>query len=458
MKPNPVKRALKEGKPQVGTWLSLGSVFAARFLARTGLPWLTVDIEHTQTDIQTAALMFGAIADAGCVPLVRVYCGRHDLIKSVLDCGAMGIVVPMVMDADEARMIVRAAKYPPLGNRSVGGSLHALNYGATAEDYFAKADTEILVVIQTEHIDAVERADETYAVEGVDAVFVGPNDLMASMRGPDGTPPSKDELEDALRRIREACARHGVASGLHVYSVEQAQQRIAEGWQFVAVGERAEVHAPGRDEHRQGHAPGACPPGTCQVLSRATSSEAAAMSVLLIGTLDTKGREVEFVRDRLQAHGLATVVVDAGTFGPPLCPADIDRDALFAYVGTSADDLRQRGDRGLAVAKAAEAAARLAAERAGRGEVEGIFAPRRLGGDDHRRVGHAGGADRRPEGDGQHPGERPDAALRRGERPGPLPGRGGPCRPEPPDAVRAGQRRGCPGRDGPGPGRDAHGR
>src|SRR6185312_4320949 len=110
MKRNPVKQALREGKPQVGTWLSLGSVVAARFLARTGLPWLTVDMEHTHTDIQTASLMFGAIADAGCVPLARVPCCRHDLIKGVLDCGAMGIVVPMVMDAAEARLAVAAAK------------------------------------------------------------------------------------------------------------------------------------------------------------------------------------------------------------------------------------------------------------------------------------------------------------------------------------------------------------
>src|SRR6476469_6434532 len=91
LKPNPVKRALREGKPQVGTWLTLGSVVAARFLARVGFPWLTVDMEHTHTDIQTAALMFGSIADAGCVPLARVPAGKHEWIKMVLDCGAMGI-------------------------------------------------------------------------------------------------------------------------------------------------------------------------------------------------------------------------------------------------------------------------------------------------------------------------------------------------------------------------------
>ncbi len=235
MKANPVKQALREGKPQVGTWLSLGSVVAARFLARSGLPWLTVDIEHTHTDIQTAAMMFGAIADAGCVPLARISTGRHDLIKSVLDCGAMGIVAPMVMDAAEARLIVDATQYPPRGTRSVGGGLHALNYGATAEEYFRRADDEILVVIQTEHIAAVEVADETYAVPGIDAVFVGPNDLAASMREPDGTPPSKELMEATLTRIREAAARQGIASGLHVFSIEDGHRRLAEGWRFVAV-------------------------------------------------------------------------------------------------------------------------------------------------------------------------------------------------------------------------------
>ena len=248
MKTNSVKHALKAGEAQVGTWLSLGSVVACRYLARTGLPWLTVDIEHTQTDINTAALMFGAIADAGCVPLARVSDGRHDLIKSVLDCGAMGIVAPMVMGPDEARSIVAACKYPPIGNRSVGGGLHALNFGATAEEYYARADDEILVIIQTEHIKAIDVADETYAVPGIDAVFVGPNDLAASMRATDGTPPSKEALETALTRIREAAERQGIAPGLHVFSIEDARRRVAEGWKFVAVNSELKFMVQGATE------------------------------------------------------------------------------------------------------------------------------------------------------------------------------------------------------------------
>ncbi len=204
-------------------------------MARAGFPWLTVDMEHTHTDIQTASYMFAAIADAGCVPLARVPTGKHEFIKMALDCGAMGIVAPMVMDAAEARSIVAATKYPPHGNRSIGGGMHALNFGATAEEYYSKANDEILVIIQTEHIKAVEIADEIYAVPGIDAVFVGPNDLTYSMKAADGTFPSKELFEATLTRIREAAERQKLPCGLHVFSAADALKRAKEGWQFIAV-------------------------------------------------------------------------------------------------------------------------------------------------------------------------------------------------------------------------------
>ena len=236
MKKNPVIRALRAGKPQIGTWLSLGSVAAARFMARTGFPWLTVDLEHSPVDMVTAAAMFGAIADAGCVPLARVPVGKHEWIKMVLDSGAMGIVAPMVMSAEEARSIVAATKYAPRGNRSVGGGFHAMNYGATAEEYYKHADVEILVVIQTEHIRAVEIADEIYEVPGIDAIFIGPNDLAYSMRSASGVLPSKDEVEKAMQRILEAAKRNHVPCGLHVLTAEDALRRAEQGFQFIAVG------------------------------------------------------------------------------------------------------------------------------------------------------------------------------------------------------------------------------
>src|SRR5712691_8855795 len=154
MRPNPVKRALKEGQPSVGTWLSLGSVTAARFLARSGFAWLTVDIEHSLVDWETATHMFASIADAGCTALARVPSNRHDHIKRVLDNGAHGVVVPMVNSRAEAEYAVAAMLYPPVGNRSVGGSVHALNFGTSANDYYDHVNEELLVVLQCEHIQA----------------------------------------------------------------------------------------------------------------------------------------------------------------------------------------------------------------------------------------------------------------------------------------------------------------
>ena len=236
MKQNPVKRQLAAGQPSFGTWLSLGSIFAARFMTRVGFDWLTVDLEHSPIDWETAGLMFGAIADAGGVPLARVPRGDHDHIKRVLDAGAMGVVAPMVNTVEEARAIIAAAKYPPVGNRSVGGSLHALNFAATAGDYYARANDEILVILQTESPIGVANAAEMYALPGVDAIFVGPNDLAANMRKPDGSEASKDEFEATMQRILATGKRVRTPVGLHTQSAEEALRRASEGWQFIAIG------------------------------------------------------------------------------------------------------------------------------------------------------------------------------------------------------------------------------
>src|SRR4029077_11142348 len=215
MRPNPVKQALRAGKPSVGTWLSLGSITASRFLARAGFAWLTVDIEHSLVDWETATHMFASIADAGCPALARVPANRHDHIKRVLDNGAQGVVVPMVNSREEAQAAVAAVLYPPAGTRSVGGSVHALNFRTTAPDYYAHANEELLVVLQCEHIQAVEHADRIFSVPGIDAIFVGPNDLAASMRGKDGKGPSGEATRDAMKHILATCKKHTVAAGVH---------------------------------------------------------------------------------------------------------------------------------------------------------------------------------------------------------------------------------------------------
>lgn len=236
MKRNPVKAALKAGQPQVGTWLSCGDIYATRVMARTGFPWLTIDMEHSPIDISQAAALFAVIAEAGCVPLARVPRGTHENIKRVLDAGAHGIVVPMVNTVEEAKLAIAAAKYPPVGNRSIGGGMAALNFEATAGDYFKYASDEILVVLQTESPEGVENAEAIYSLPGVDAIFVGPNDLAWQMRGSDNVEPSPEALEAMLQRVLAAGKKVRTPVGLHVQSVEAVQKRIAEGWQFLAIG------------------------------------------------------------------------------------------------------------------------------------------------------------------------------------------------------------------------------
>lgn len=235
MRPSPIKQALRAGKPSIGTWLSLGSITASRFLARAGFAWLTVDIEHSLVDWETATHMFASIAEGGCVPLARVPANRHDHIKRVLDNGAHGIVVPMVNTRQEAEDAVSAALYPPKGTRSVGGSVHCLNFNTTGADYYAHADETLAIILQCEHIMAVKDADAIFSVPGIDAIFVGPNDLAASMRSPEGRAPSAEAMNEALKEILAACKRNKVAAGIHTFSVEEAKQRIEDGWQFLAI-------------------------------------------------------------------------------------------------------------------------------------------------------------------------------------------------------------------------------
>jgi len=248
MRVNSIKQLLKSGKPAVGTWLSLGNIPAARFLARLGFDWLTVDLEHSLVGIETAVHMWGAIADAGCVPLARVPSNRHDHIKRVLDNGGYGIVVPMVCTRSESSDAVAACLYPPRGNRSVGGSIHALNFATTPAEYYARANEEILIVLQCEHIAAVRNFDEVYGVPGVDAVFVGPNDLAASMRSLQGKPPTGEEFQAALAEILAGCKRLGIAAGIHTFSADEAKTRIAEGWQFIAINSELKFMMDGAKE------------------------------------------------------------------------------------------------------------------------------------------------------------------------------------------------------------------
>ncbi len=236
MRTNPVKRKLRSGQPVFGTWLSLGDLYATRTIARAGFDWLTLDVEHSPIDWSQAAAVFAAIAEAGGVPLCRIPEGNHFYIKRALDAGAWGIVVPMVDTVEQAQTAIRAAKYPPVGNRSLGGGLHALNFDTTGAEYFKHANDEILVVLQTESPTGLKNAEAIYSLPGVDAIFVGPVDYRANMRAADGTEASNEQFEAAMQQVIATGKKVGTPTGMHTMDPKTALMRAEQGMQFIAIG------------------------------------------------------------------------------------------------------------------------------------------------------------------------------------------------------------------------------
>jgi len=168
--------------------------------------------------------------------MVRVPWKGGDWIKRALDAGAYGVVVPMVNTREEAELAVAACKYPPEGTRSLGG-IRPLLYGGA--DYVEHANDEIVVVLQIEHIEAVGNARDILSVPGVDAYFVGPNDLCASMGLAPSLEPDHPEYWEALHEVKAIAQELGVAPGIHVATADRARRMIDDGYQFISINSDA---------------------------------------------------------------------------------------------------------------------------------------------------------------------------------------------------------------------------
>lgn len=233
MKGNTALKKLREGKFTLGSWICLNSPLIADVMAKAGFDFLTIDTEHGVMDYRDMVEMIHAILSTQTVPIVRVAWNDPALIKRALDAGAMGIIVPMVMSAEEAKKSVEAVRFPPKGKRSVVGVAAEVLHGS---DYLELANEQILLAVQIEHIGAVTLADEICAVEGLDVVFVGPYDLAASM-GLLGTNFKQDPAwKNAVQKVLNSARKSNKAAGIHAQTVEEAIYHIRQGFQFVALG------------------------------------------------------------------------------------------------------------------------------------------------------------------------------------------------------------------------------
>lgn len=222
---------LRRGDPLIGTIVAIGSTDAVEVLAASGFDWLFIDAEHSPLSPATVQQMVLAARDVPCV--VRLPANDEVFLKQALDAGAAGIIVPLVNSAAEAASVVRRAKYPPQGMRGVGTS-RALGYGYGIADYVARANRETVVIVQAEHIEAVQAIDDIVAVPGLDGIFVGPFDLSASMGKPGLV--NDPDVVAAIDKVAAAARRAGLPLGYFGVSPETVGPWMARGFSFVACG------------------------------------------------------------------------------------------------------------------------------------------------------------------------------------------------------------------------------
>jgi 2-dehydro-3-deoxyglucarate aldolase/4-hydroxy-2-oxoheptanedioate aldolase len=236
MRINTVKKALKEGKLQVGCSLSqIRSTEVPMILARAGFDWTFLDGEHGRAGVETLADLSRACTSAGVCPIVRVADIQYALIARSLDCGAQGILFPRVETRELLERAVSFVKFPPVGQRGFGmGPAHIEWERASIPQMIAHFNENTMVVLQIESQLAVDRRDDLLSVPGVDAVMIGPADLSVSL----GVPGEFEHprMVEAIEKVRDSCLRHGVAPGIHCRSAALAKQWIQNGMKFVSTG------------------------------------------------------------------------------------------------------------------------------------------------------------------------------------------------------------------------------
>lgn len=229
---NAFKQALKSGQPQIGIWSSLCSPISAEVLADAGFDWVLLDTEHSPNELPVVQNQLDALLAGRTEGIVRPAWNDTVLIKRYLDVGARTLLLPYVQNPEEAKRAVAATRYPPQGVRGVSGCTRANRYGRI-KDYFKRVHDELCVLVQVETMSAMQHIEAIAAIDGVDGIFIGPNDLAADMGylGNWQHPEVWKVMESAAKRIRKA----GKAPGILVGEAD-GQRCLDMGYLFVAVG------------------------------------------------------------------------------------------------------------------------------------------------------------------------------------------------------------------------------
>ncbi len=228
---NRTKQKLRAGEAVFGFSLGLGSPLVAELLSHTTIDFLYLETQHGSWGHDSAIAGLMAMVGGRCDPFARVARNDYFLIGRLLDQGVMGLVIPMVDTAADAKAAADACRLPPAGSRSWGVG-RARVYG---DDYFDWIDEQLWVGVQIESQIAVDNAEAILATPGIDGCWVGPADLALSMGLDPRTAESDERHIRALERVREACRNTGKVPGLACMSPMTARRRADEGWQFLTA-------------------------------------------------------------------------------------------------------------------------------------------------------------------------------------------------------------------------------
>jgi 2-keto-3-deoxy-L-rhamnonate aldolase RhmA len=224
------RQRLKDRETLIGTIVSLASPEVAEVLSAAGFDWLFLDAEHNPLDALTIQRI---LIGAGSTPcLVRLARGDEVSIKKALDAGATGIIAPLINSAEQATEVVRHAKYAPQGTRGVGAG-RAHGYGLAFQDYLSRANVETVVVVQAEHIDAVNNIEAIVQVPGLDGILIGPYDLSASL-GRIGEVTHPDVVA-AIDRVTQVCRAANMPLGIFGMTADAVRPYLERGYTLLAV-------------------------------------------------------------------------------------------------------------------------------------------------------------------------------------------------------------------------------
>ena len=238
MRPNQVKAIWKSGGVAVNGWAAIPSPYSAELLGHQGLDAVTVDLQHGMMGLGTAVSMFQAISATPAMPFARASSNDLAQVNRLLDAGSYGIICPMVSTAEDARRFADACRYPPRGRRSFGPA-RGLLYGGP--DYFGHADDEVVALAMIETVEGLENLDEIVATDGLDGVYVGPNDLCLALGVAPSAESDEPAVRDAISRIVGACRDAGKAVGVFCSSGAAAAMRVEQGFNFVTPGNDANL-------------------------------------------------------------------------------------------------------------------------------------------------------------------------------------------------------------------------